>query len=59
MSYEYHVFSAHRNLDALLAFLAENEAFVRLSSWEALNGGRFSVKVPPAVSPAAARSNYY
>lgn len=26
LSYEFHVFSAHRNLDALLAFLTEHEA---------------------------------
>jgi AcrR family transcriptional regulator len=28
-------------------FLAENESFVRLTSWEALNGGRFAGKVIP------------
>ncbi|MDD3654212.1 MAG: TetR/AcrR family transcriptional regulator [Desulfotomaculaceae bacterium] len=37
-----------RAVRAYFYFLAENEAFVRLSSWEALNGGRFSRKVLPS-----------
>lgn len=37
-----------RAVRAYFYFLAENEAFVRLSSWEALYGGRFSGKVLPS-----------
>lgn len=36
-----------RAVRAYFYFLAENEAFVRLTSWEALNGGRFAKKVIP------------
>ena len=34
-----------RAIRAYFYFLAENEAFVRLTSWEALNGGRYVKKV--------------
>lgn len=36
-----------RAVRAYFYFLAENEEFVRLTSWEALNGGRFTGKVIP------------
>lgn len=36
-----------RAIRAYFYFLANNEAFVRLISWEALNGGRFAKKVIP------------
>ncbi|MDD4169853.1 MAG: TetR/AcrR family transcriptional regulator [Desulfotomaculaceae bacterium] len=36
-----------RAVRAYFYFLAGHEAFVRLSSWEALNGGRFTRKVLP------------
>jgi AcrR family transcriptional regulator len=36
-----------RAVRAYFYFLAKNEAFVRLTSWEALNGGRFAKKVIP------------
>ena len=36
-----------RAIRAYFYFLAENEAFVRLTSWEALNRGRFAGKVIP------------
>ena len=36
-----------RAIRAYFYFLAENEAFVRLTSWEALNRGRFVGKVIP------------
>ena len=39
--------NATRAIRAYFYFLAENEAFVRLTSWEALNGGRFAGEVIP------------
>ncbi|WP_088224752.1 TetR/AcrR family transcriptional regulator [Desulfosporosinus sp. FKB] len=36
-----------RAVRAYFYFLAKNEDFVRLTSWEALNGGRFAKKVIP------------
>lgn len=36
-----------RAIRAYFYFLAENEAFVRLTNWEALNEGRFAGKVIP------------